>query len=42
MLAEALASVVLETDASEYKLPNVVQVLRRLKLSHFQAIAAEK
>jgi len=42
MLAKALASVVLEAVASEYKLPNVVQFSKRLKLSHFQAIAAAK
>ena len=42
MLAKALASVILEAIASEYKLPNVVQFSKRLKLSHFQAIAAAK
>ena len=42
MLAKALAAVVLEAIAKEYKLPNVVQYSKRLKLSHFQAIAAAK
>ena len=42
MLAKALASVILEAIASEYKLPNVVQFSKKLKLSHFQAIAAAK
>ena len=42
MLAKALATVVLEAIANEYKLPNVVQYSKRLKLSHFQAIAAAK
>ena len=42
MLAKALAAVVLEAIAKEYKLPNVVQYSKRLKLSHFQAIAVAK
>ena len=42
MLAKALATTVLEALANEYKLPNVVQHSKKLKLSHFQAIAAAK
>ena len=42
MLARALATTVLEAIACEYKLPNVVQFSKRLKLSHFQALAAAK
>ena len=42
MLARALATTVLEAVACEYKLPNVVQFSKRLKLSHFQALAAAK
>ena len=42
MLAKALATTVLEAIANEYKLPNVVQYSKKLKLSHFQAIAAAK
>ena len=42
MLAKALATVVLEAIANEYKLPNVVQYSKRLKFSHFPAIAAAK
>ena len=42
MLARALASTILESLAKEYKLPNVVQFSKSLKLSHFQALAAAK
>ena len=42
MLAKALASVILESIANEYKLKNVVQYSKRLKLSHFHAIAASE
>ena len=40
--AKALATAILEPIACEYKIPNVVQHAKKLKLSHFQAIAAEK
>ena len=40
--AKALATAILEPIAREYKIPNVVQHAKKLKLSHFQAIAAEK
>ena len=39
-LAKALATVILESIAGEYKLTNVVQHAKKLKVSHFQAIAA--
>ena len=42
MLAKALATTILEAIANEYKLPNVVQYSKKLKLSHFHAIAAAK
>ena len=42
MLARALATTILEAIANEYKLPNVVQYSKKLKLSHFQALAAAK
>ena len=41
-LAKALATTILESLAGEYKLTNVSQVAKKLKLSHFQAIAAGK
>ena len=37
-LAKALATTVLEAIAREYKLKNVVQFSKRLKLSHLHAI----
>ena len=42
MLAKAIATTILEYVAQEFKLPNVVQFSKKLKLSHFQAIAAGK
>ena len=42
MLAKALASTILEAIAGEYKLANVQQFSKRLKTSHFQALAAAK
>eukprot|EP00435_Cladocopium_sp_Y103_P025107 s3819_g6.t1 len=42
MLAKALATAILEAVAKEYKLTNAVQFSKRLKLSHFHAIAAAK
>ena len=41
-LAKALATTILESLAGEYKLTNVSQVAKKLKLSHFQAIAARQ
>ena len=41
-LSKALATVVLESLAGEHKLPNIAQKAKRLKLSHFQAIASGK
>ena len=41
-LAKALATTILEAVAGALKLPNVSQVSKRLKLSHFHAIAAGK
>ena len=41
-LAKAMAMVILESIAKVYKLPNVVQSSKKLKLSHFQSIAAGK
>ena len=41
-LAKALAECILEFVAGEFKLPNIQQFSRRLKLSHFSAIAAAK
>ena len=41
-LAKALATVILESIAKVYKLPNVMQSSKKLKLSHFQSIAAGK
>ena len=41
-LAKAMATVILESLADEHKLANVSQVAKKLKLSHFQAIAAGK
>ena len=41
-LSKALATVVLESLAGEHKLPNIAQTAKRLKLSHFQAIASGK
>ena len=41
-LAKALAECVLEFIAGEFKLPNIQQFSKRLKLSHFSAIAAAK
>ena len=41
-LAKALAQCVLEYIAGEFKLPNIQQFSKRLKLSHFSAIAAAK
>ena len=41
-LAKALAQCVLEFVAGEFKLPNIQQFSKRLKLSHFSAIAAAK
>ena len=41
-LAKALAECILESIAGEYKLPNVQQFCKRLKLSHFTAMAAAK
>ena len=42
MLAKALASTILESLAGEYKLANVQQFSKKLKTSHFQALAAAK
>eukprot|EP00435_Cladocopium_sp_Y103_P019670 s3838_g4.t1 len=41
-LAKALATTILEAIAGQFKLPNVSSVSKRLKLSHFHAIAAGK
>eukprot|EP00435_Cladocopium_sp_Y103_P036435 s3084_g9.t1 len=41
-LAKALATTILEAVAEQYKLPNVNQFVKRLKLSHFPSIAAGK
>ena len=41
-LAKSLATVILESLAGEHKLPNVAQTAKKLKLSHFQAIASGK
>ena len=41
-LAKALAECILEYIAGEFKLPNIQQFCKRLKLSHFSAIAAAK
>ena len=41
-LAKALATTVLESIAGQFNLPNVSQVSKRLKLSHFHSIAAGK
>ena len=40
--AKALATAILEAIAGDFKLPNVVQHAKRLKMSHFNAIAAAK
>ena len=42
MLAKALASTILEAIAGEYKLANVQQFSKKLKTSHFHALAAAK
>ena len=42
MLAKALAECILESLAGEFKLANVQQFAKRLKLSHFSAVAASK
>ena len=42
MIAKALAAVVVDAIANEYKLPNIEQPSKRLKLSFFQAFAAAK
>ena len=41
-LAKALAECILEFVAGEFKLPNIQQFCKRLKLLHFSAIAAAK
>ena len=41
-LAKALATTILEAIAKEYKLQNVVQFSKKLKLSHFHALASAK
>ena len=41
-LAKALATAVLEGISGQYKLPHVAQHAKKLKLSHFHAIAAAK
>ena len=41
-LAKALATTILEAIAKEYKLKNVVQFSKKLKLSHFHALASAK
>eukprot|EP00435_Cladocopium_sp_Y103_P004758 s4854_g1.t1 len=41
-LAKALATTMLEAICREYRLANVVQFSKKLKLSHFHAIAASK
>ena len=41
-LAKALATTVLESIAGQFDLPNIVQVSKKLKLSHFHSIAACK
>ena len=41
-LAKALATTVLESIAGQFNLPNVAQVSKKLKLSHFHSIAAGK
>eukprot|EP00435_Cladocopium_sp_Y103_P031790 s3870_g8.t1 len=41
-LAKALATTVLESLAGQFDLPHVAQVSKRLKLSHFHSIAADK
>ena len=41
-LAKALAECILEFIAGEFKLPNIQQFSKRLKLSHFSVIAAAK
>ena len=41
-LAKALAECILEFVAGEFKLPNIQQFCKHLKLSHFSAIAAAK
>ena len=41
-LAKALATTILESLVGQYKLANVSQMAKKLKLSHFQAIAAGK
>ena len=41
-LAKALATAILEAIAGEYKLPHVTRHAKKLKLSHFHAIAAAK
>ena len=42
VFAKALATAILESIAGEYKLPNVTQHAKKLKMSHFHSIAAEK
>eukprot|EP00435_Cladocopium_sp_Y103_P010571 s2427_g2.t1 len=41
-LAKALATTVLESLSGQFDLPNIAQVAKRLKLSHFHSIAADK
>ena len=41
-LAKALATAILEGISGQYKLPHVAQYAKKLKLSHFHAIAAAK
>ena len=41
-LAKAMATTILESIAGQMKLPNIAQVSKRLKLSHFHSIAAAK
>ena len=42
MFAKALATAILEAIAGEFKLPNVKQHAKKLKMSHFHSIAADK
>ena len=42
VFAKALATAILESIAGEYRLPNVTQHAKKLKMSHFHSIAAEK
>ena len=42
ILAKALATTILEAIAKEYRLKNAVQFSKKLKLSHFHALASAK